>query len=188
MTADLLKSLLLTNRSVLMRFILARGASADEAEDVVQDLYLAISTRSIGAITDPRAYLFRMANNLLLDRRREERRRARRELDAIGPALTGPTPAGGSMAADNAMIAKEELVEVRLALESLPVRTLEIFRRFRLDGERQKRIATDLGISVSAVEKHLQRAYEVVLEARQGLDAEYALGRRLGGKGKSDAN
>jgi FixJ family two-component response regulator len=36
----------------------------------------------------------------------------------------------------------------------------------------QKQIAAELGISVSAVEKHLQKAYLTVVEARSQLDAD----------------
>jgi RNA polymerase sigma-70 factor (ECF subfamily) len=52
----------------------------------------------------------------------------------------------------------------------LPERTRAIFRRFRLDGEPQRRIAEDIGISVSAVEKHLARAYEAIAAAKLRLD------------------
>ena len=166
MTADISKALLLSSRAALIRFMRARGAQPDEAEDLVQELYLAVDTRTIGSLADPQAYLFRMANNLLLDRRREALRRTRREVAAAAAVATG-----NAVPAEDALIAREELAHIRDALDVLPDRTRDIFRRFRLDGDRQKQIALDLGISVSAVEKHLQQAYRALLAAREAFEA-----------------
>lgn len=54
----------------------------------------------------------------------------------------------------------------------MPERTAFTFRAVRIDGTPQKDIALQLGISVSAVEKHLQRAYRAVLDIQHRLDAE----------------
>ena len=170
MTAHPLKSLFMASRPALLRFLRMRGASAEEAEDLVQDLYLKLEGLTVGPIAEPRAYLYRMADNLLLDRRRAAIRRARREelWSQDGPGSQA-SPGDAAAAADDALIARQQLHIVEAALASLPERTVEIFRRFRIEGERQKRIAADFGISVSAVEKHLQRAYDVVLAVREFL-------------------
>ena len=185
MTAHLLKSLFMASRPALLRFLRMRGASAEEAEDLVQDLYLKLEGPPIGSVTEPRAYLYRMADNLMLDRRRAAMRRERREeswsgeaLDIAGSATTPST--------DDALIAQQQLRLIGTALEQLPERTVEIFRRFRIEGERQKVIAADFEISVSAVEKHLQRAYEVVLAVKARFDAENEPPRRLTGESESD--
>jgi RNA polymerase sigma-70 factor (ECF subfamily) len=54
-----------------------------------------------------------------------------------------------------------------------------IFRRFRIEGEQQRAIAAELGISISAVEKHLARAYKDISAARLRLDEETPSGRSL---------
>ena len=187
MTAHLLKSLFLASRPALLRFLRARGATADEAEDVVQELYLKLAAQPTGAVAEPRAYLYRMADNLMLDRRRAAMRRERREerwsdeaTAFSGVSLAPPT--------EQALIAQQELHLVSAAMAQLPERTVEIFRRFRIDGERQRAIAADVGISVSAVEKHLQRAYEVVLAVKARSDAENGPPRRLTGESETDAN
>jgi RNA polymerase sigma-70 factor (ECF subfamily) len=51
-------------------------------------------------------------------------------------------------------------------------RTDHIFRRHRVEGASQKEIAKELGISLSAVEKHLQKAYRALIDLRRRLDAE----------------
>ena len=187
MTAHLLKSLFLASRPALLRFLRARGATAEEAEDLVQDLCVKLDGQPIGSVAEPRAYLYRMADNLLLDRRRASLRRARREEQWAGSGtFFGNSPVDGSVAADDALISQEQLHFVSEALTTLPKRTVEIFRRFRIEGERQRQIAADLGISVSAVEKHLQRAYEIVLSLKARTDAGNDLRRRLEGESESD--
>jgi RNA polymerase sigma-70 factor (ECF subfamily) len=60
-------------------------------------------------------------------------------------------------------------------LRSLGERTDYIFRRHRVEGIPQRDIAAELGISLSAVEKHLQRAYRAVQAAyREGGEHELA--------------
>ena len=185
MTAHLLKSLFMASRPALLRFLRMRGASAEEAEDLVQDLYLKLDVQPIGSVTEPRAYLYRMADNLMLDRRRAAMRRERRE-ESWSDNDTGITAPSAPIATDDALIAQEQVRLVTAALATLPERTVEIFRRFRIEGERQKAIAADFGISVSAVEKHLQRAYEVVLDVKARFDAENGPPRRPTGESESD--
>ncbi|WP_309660938.1 sigma-70 family RNA polymerase sigma factor [Sphingomonas sp.] len=189
MPAQSLQTLFMASRPALLRFMQLRGVSAGEAEDLVQDLFLKLEGLTIGPIADPRAYLYRMADNLLLDRRRAAARRVRREelWSQVRPGSPA-SPIDPAAAADDRLIAQQQLVIVESALASLPARTVEIFRRFRIDGERQKHIAADFGISVSAVEKHLQRAYEIVLVVKAQIDEENEPRRRLGKESESDAN
>ena len=156
MTAEALKSLLTSERAAIERFLIARGSSAVEAEDLLQDLFIKLETRPTGPVADVKAYLYRMADNLFLDCRRAEQRRKRREEDWSAPEGTLSTVGSpASLGADQALIAQEQLRAVESALAQLPERTTEVFSRFRIDGQRQSAIAADLGISLSAVEKHL---------------------------------
>lgn len=165
-----LKATFLENRTVLTRFLVARGVRSDEAEDLVQDLYLKLESTHTGPVTEPRAYLFRMANNLFLDRRRAMVASARRDHAWSTDATDTFSDIDARPAADEQLIAQERLGSVVAALGQLPEITVQIFRRFRLEGEKQKDIARDLGVSLATVEKHLQRAYRVVLDAKTALD------------------
>ncbi|MEA3037902.1 MAG: hypothetical protein QOE79_415 [Sphingomonadales bacterium] len=165
-----LAALVLEFRPELLRFLAARRVAAEDSEDLLQELYLKIARRPCGPVLDPRAYLYRALDHMIVDRRRAQSRRAARENgwgqiesgDGIDP---GPSP-------ETIVAARRRLAAVQKALSVLPERTLLILRRFRLDDVGQKDIATELGISVSAVEKHLQRAYRALAEARERLDAE----------------
>ncbi len=136
----------------------------------MQDLFVKLESHPTGPVTDARAYLYRMADNLLLDRRRSAGRRASREeawVEAHFESEVDDCPS-----AEQLTMARQDLAIVSRALATLPARTVDIFRRFRIDEIPQKQIAAELGISVSAVEKHLQKAYHVLVEARAQLNAD----------------
>lgn len=166
-------------RSALHRFLCARGASAAEADDILQEVSLKLAETETGPVGQPRAYLYKMASNHFLLHRRTETRRARREGDWVD-AQDGdwreadPRPHG-----ERTLIDRQHLAIVRNALGRLPDRTRRIFARFRIDGEPQRLIAHELGISVSAVEKHLTRAYAEIAGVRNLLDGDRPLPRHL---------
>jgi len=71
----LLGAALIAHRAALLRYFIARRVPPDEAEDILQDLVVKLASHASGPIAEPRAYLYRMAENLLLDRIRSEGRR-----------------------------------------------------------------------------------------------------------------
>lgn len=179
---DGLLAVFLSLRPELARFLRARGAQGTESDDLLQDLYLKLREGSVGPVAEPRAYLYRMANNLMIDMRRSAVRRMQRE-EAWTDAASGterevdPQPS-----AERSLLARERLDAMGAAFAQLPDRTRDVFQRYRLRGEPQRAIAADLAISVSAVEKHLQRAYRAVTDARAAFDADSVAWRRLTGE------
>ncbi|QCB55926.1 RNA polymerase sigma factor [Sphingopyxis sp. PAMC25046] len=153
-------------RPALARYLLARGASADEAEDILQDVHMKLLADDVGPVSQARAYLYRMTNNHFLMQRRTAGRRVRREEDWVQVNGGRDGEADERPSIENELIAREQLAILQRVLDDLPERSRIIFRRFRIDGEPQRRIAEELGISVSAVEKHLARAYEAIASAR----------------------
>jgi RNA polymerase sigma-70 factor (ECF subfamily) len=170
-----LQGAVLHYRAELLRFLVARRAAADEAEDILQDLYLKVRGLQGGPVAEPRAYLYRMTANLLLDRRRTAARRTVRERHWTDAQLGPEQDLDDRPTAEQELAAREELAIVSRAIGALPERTVEILRRYRVDGDGQREIAAALGISLSAVEKHLQRAYRVVVEAKARLDGDLSV-------------
>ena len=153
-----LKAVFLAERAMLFRLMTARLRDPDAAEDVLQDLWLRLEGTPSGPVADPTAYLFRMANNLALDRRRSDMRRSSRD-----QAWRELQPDGSDFpTAEDVLIGRERLAALEAAVAALPERTAAIFRAYRFEGRPRKDIAADLGISVSAVEKHLHRAYRAI--------------------------
>ncbi|MEP7315957.1 MAG: sigma factor, partial [Sphingomicrobium sp.] len=70
-----LQAQLAEHRHAIRRFLLARTGSEADADDLIQDLWVKVGTVGSDIIVNPRAYLFQMANNLVLDRLRAARRR-----------------------------------------------------------------------------------------------------------------
>ena len=170
MTGSGLEAAFLANRASLLRFLRARGAG-EAADDLLQEAWVRAAAEAKGPIADPVAYLYRTANNLMIDRSRSVQRAAARdhrwsEAQAPDgdPALAPP--------GERALIAREELAAAEATLAALGERTDFVFRRFRIEGASQRHIAEELGISLSAVEKHLQRAYRALAELRRRFDAE----------------
>jgi len=157
-------------RAELLRFLQARGLSREDAEDLLQDLYVKIETSTLPPVSEPKAYLYSMANNLAHDRRRSEQSRKRRDGAWLSEQNGSPGDMERSWDPDAVLQARDHLRRVEAALDGLPERTSSVFRRYRIEGESQKAIAASLGISLSAVEKHLQRAYRTVLDLKRRLD------------------
>ncbi len=169
MTDSGLEAVFLNNRAALLRFLRARGAG-DGADDLLQEIWIKAATGVTAPIADPVAYLYRAANNLMLDRRRAELRGARRDQHwhELGPGdgVVADAPSG-----ERVLIAREQLAAAEAELKALGERTDFVFRRYRIEGVSQRAIADELGISLSAVEKHLQKAYRTLLDLRRRFDA-----------------
>ena len=177
-----LAAALLEHRSALLRYLAARRVPPDEAEDLFHDLFMKLEAHPPGPVAEPRAYLYRMAENLLLDRRRSGGRRKAREEAWMATQAGATLDADDRPSVEQVLIARERLMTVSSALAALPQRTLFIFRAYRIEAVPQGRIAEELGISVSAVEKHLQKAYQVVARAQAQLDADAQAPRRPSGE------
>lgn len=165
-------------RPALLRYLASRGAGADEAEDILQDVQVKLLADAIGPVDQPRAYLYRMTNNHFLLARRTAGRRVRREEDWLSAQGADGGEADQKPSAETELIARQQLAILQRVLDELPERTRKIFRRFRIDGEPQRLIADEMGISVSAVEKHLAKAYQAISDVKLRLDEDRATGRR----------
>ena len=171
MIADGLDGAFLAHRAALERFVRARCGDASDAEDILQDLWIKIG--GIAAVPDdPLSYLYRVADNLVIDRRRSAQRRERRDDAWSALATDDAGEASPAPSAERAAIAKSELARVAALFDELGEPTTGIFRSYRIDGTPQRDIAAHFGLSLSAVEKHLQKAYKAVLQLRDKLDAE----------------
>lgn len=164
-----LAAVLEAHRGALLRFVAARGAP--DPEDVLQELWIKVFVEGGGPIQDPLAYLYRCANNLTLDRRRSELRSMRRDTEWVDTAGVG-AEATDAATPERILGAALDLQAASQTLAELGERTDDIFRRFRLNGATQREIAGEFGLSVSAVEKHLQKAYRALLQLKERLNAE----------------
>lgn len=136
-----------------LRDQIARMTGRDDAEDLLHDAWVGIAERRVVA-DNPTALLARAAANRGLDAYRRERRSG----TAVPVELAAGTIPDDGPLQDEALIARARLDRVRAGMEQLSPRTRQIFLMHRLEGRRYREIAEELGISQSAVEKHIARA------------------------------
>lgn len=164
-----LDAIFIANREKLLRFLAAHGAG-DAAEDLLQELWLRLAAARPGPIAAPLAYLYRAANNLMIDRHRAQRQAARREHDwseATGGAVAGLSDEPGG---ERIVAARQHAALADAALASVGARAAAIFRRHRIDGIGQRAIAAEFGVSISTVESDLRRAYQALVQLKRRLD------------------
>ena len=156
-----LAAVLLANRAALIGFLRSHGAG-DAAEDLFQELWLKVEHAPAGPIAQPLSYLYRAANNLMLDRYRATRQAVKREQDWSAVVDSSVEPP-----AERGLIAREQLVQAEAVLAQLGTRAATLFRRHRLDGVSQRDLAAEFGISLSTVESDLRSAYRAMIELRE---------------------
>ncbi|MGC6327851.1 RNA polymerase sigma factor [Rhizorhabdus sp. FW153] len=165
-----LEAVFLSNRERLLGFLRAHGAG-DAAEDLLQELWIKITAAPTGPIAQPLSYLYRAANNLMLDRYRSQQQATKRDHDWTEAATTLPGMSD-EPSTERRLIAREQLSIMQRTIDSLGERAAAIFRRHRIDGVGQRDIAQEFGVSISTVESDLRRAYRTVIETRRRFDEE----------------
>lgn len=148
-------------RSELLRFLAARCGSREQAEDYIQDLWIKLGQIPTGPVANPRAYLFRMANNLVLDAARAQKRAMQRDrawLAEMHVALAVEDRVDPADSPEAAVARQQEAEVLRRAIDALPEGARRALILYRFEGLGQTEIARVLGISRSGVEKHLALA------------------------------
>jgi len=156
----------LAARPDLVRFFTARLHSREAAEDLVQEMYeRALRVPSDELIANPMAYLYRLGSNLLLDRARYNGRRAARETawSGLSGVRLGGVDIVDAPAADDALDARQRLHRLLAAAEQLPPQTRRAFQLHKLEGRSHADTAVVMGVSRSAVEKHISAALKFLL-------------------------
>lgn len=147
----------------LVHFVVARLRSVFAAQDLIQDLYVRVRglDHSI-PIENDRAFLFRMAANLAIDHLRREGRRAELQAEAyrlLGEPIDFATP-------EQTLIARDELGRLEQVMADLPPLSRRIFHLSRFEEKSQREIAQIVGLSPTAVFKHLRRVLDRLAQVR----------------------
>jgi RNA polymerase sigma factor (sigma-70 family) len=147
----------------LLRFLTARMGSRQEATEVAQEAYVRLlNLDESGAVSFLRAFLFKTAANLAVDRLRSRTRRERlREVALFEGFAETPTPERAAVSAQGVEIIERLLGE-------LPPRCRAAFLLNRVQGLSPAEIAREIGASERTVRHYILRA---LLYCRAGLDA-----------------
>jgi RNA polymerase sigma-70 factor (ECF subfamily) len=151
-------------RPALMAFFLRRLRNHAEAEDLTQEVFARLAASHREPMQSAEAYVFRIAVNMLSDRSRREKVRADYRAAIWADDPVGVDHLDPGRVAD----AREDIAAVVGALKDLPERTRTIFILYRLENMDKRSIADALGISTSAIDKHLMRAQAHLVRAVRG--------------------
>jgi RNA polymerase sigma factor (sigma-70 family) len=162
--------------SDLRRHIGRKLRNPCEAEDVVQEAYIRMLTMPEGhaVLRNAKAFLFTVASNLAVDTVRRAQR-----LRRLFPDMTDTTTAfeGDTLEVVCPRRSTEEQVDAAMrlscvldALDDLPATCRQAFLLHKVHELSYAEVATEMGVTVSMVEKHLSRALQH-LRTRENLDA-----------------
>ncbi|NVE96035.1 RNA polymerase sigma factor [Altererythrobacter lutimaris] len=138
----------------LRAFFAKRLDRPEDTDDLLQELLTRLwSTKVERKIENPDGYIFQAAANLLNERyRKAGTRRATLDGYAFRQSFNEEiTP-------ERILQGKDELHLLELALAELPPRTRTVFLLHRFEGLKYREIAERIGVSASAVEKHIATA------------------------------
>lgn len=155
--------------SKLRRLLRSRGAGADDVDDLIQDAFLRLQIYCREhEVYKPEAFLVRTVLNLATDRQRYRfnTQQATDAVKALQVVCSSPP-------ADDVLVAQERLLRMKAGLERLSPRRREVFVLNRIEGYSFPQIARQLGITLSAVEKHAAKAVLEMtdwMEGEEGMD------------------
>ncbi len=153
----------------LRGYLRSRMADASEVDDVLQLVMYKTHEQlpSVRNLAHLRAWLFRVAQNAVVDHHRKV---VRRREDFEEPP---DTEQGSDELASRDQV---ELLDcVRAFVERLPAKDREVLEAVDLDGLSQRAVADQLGVSYSTVKSRVQRARErLAHDLRSCCDVEIA--------------
>ena len=151
------------HNAALLRFIWAKIGSEQEAREIAQEAYVhLLQLHQPVAISYLRAFLFKTAANLAIDRLRQRGRRlhvtAMADVDFAVFELTPERQLSGEQA----------MTDFRAAVAQLPPKCRQAFLLHRVHDIQINEVAERMGIGACMVRRYIARALEYV---RQRLDA-----------------
>ena len=173
---ELVERLFREHNEALIRFLLARLRSYQDAREVAQEAYVRLlSLDEPGAVSYLRAFLFKTAANLAIDRQRRAAVHLRAtEFPLFHELADIRTPE--RRAAD-----RETVQRLERLIAAMPAKCRQAFILYQFDGLKFEAIAVRMGISERMVRKYVVRA---LLHCRTQLDLGTAEGGTERGRGE----
>lgn len=162
--ARVVERLFREHNEALLRFLRGRVGSQNEAREVAQEAYVRLlSLDQPGAVSYLRAFLFKTAANIAIDRRRRHQNYDRVAGRQLFAELTeNRTP-------ERQLSGEQTLRHLGILIEAMPAKCRESFVMNQIQGLDAATIAAQLGITDSMVRKYVVRA---LLHCRQYMDVE----------------
>lgn len=144
----------------LHRLLRSRGRSADDADDLIQEAFLRLQVYCREhRVEKAEAFLVRTVLNLSIDLYK-----LRRNAESISQTLQILNTSDTVPSAHDVFAGQERLRRMKACLDRLSPRRREVFILNRIEGYSFPQVAEQLGISLSAVEKHAAKALLLVTD------------------------
>lgn len=152
----------LPHEQALRAWLGARRVACLEVDDIVQEAYaVLVSLDDVAHVRNPRAYLFTVAQSVIL----QHVRRARvisietmSEIDRLQMPCEESSP-------DRHVIAHQELRRIGELIAALPAKCRQAFVLRKVNGLSQREVALHMGISENTVEKHVGKGLRLLMDA-----------------------
>lgn len=162
-------SLFRDHNRALVSFLTLRLQSVQEAREVAQEAYVRLLQLDRPEIHSfLRAYLFRIASNLAVDRLRRRSTEARFARGEVFEELDDREEP------ERATMAVQQLDLVRRSLDELPENCRKAFLLHRIDGLSVEEIAAQMGVTARMIYRHLERALVYCRLRSEGATPEQA--------------
>lgn len=153
------------HNAALVRFLTVRTGSAEDAKEIVQESYAKmLALDRPGTISLLARYLWRIAVNLAIDRKRERALHERITRTALAPVEKQ------EFSAERTVEARERLAIVNRAIGELPPRCLQVYVLHVQNGLTFEEVGREMGISRRMAQKHAARALEYLQSALDAAD------------------
>jgi RNA polymerase sigma factor (sigma-70 family) len=157
-TAAAVSILFREHNRLLVGYLTARLRSEQEAKEVAQEAYIRLlELQDPGTPSLLRAYLFKTAANLAIDRLRHRQIQHRSEAQ---PELFEDLSATGGEFNDPAklLLAREQVDQLLGYLQELPIKCQRVINLHRVEGLPQHEVAVRVGISERMVRRYVTYA------------------------------
>ena len=132
------------------------GDGPPDPDDVAQDAFRRVFERAdVSKIVNLKAFLWRTARNLVIDAKRSDQTRSKFDFEV--EQLFFPLK-GDTSTPETVIIAREQLAAINGLLRRMPEKRRWALILYRLDGLTLTEIGRRLGISRTAVTKHISKA------------------------------
>lgn len=134
------------------------GAGPPDPEDITHEVFTrlaAIPPERLATIEHPQAFMFRMAENLLISAKRREHVSA---AHAAQIAAIDRDSAGFECSPDRVLLAKDQLDAAEAIIRAMPANRRQCFLLHRFEGLSFAEIGRRLGMSAVGARGHVERA------------------------------
>ncbi len=132
-------------------------SNKEDAEEIVQDVFVKVWKKRKSITTNINAYLFKVTKNACLDYLRSKKYKLSKSNNILQleahinyNALSDQT--------SSAIVEKELEEKIKAGINLLPQKCRKVFVKSRIEGMKNKEISEDLNISIKTVENHMSKA------------------------------